>query len=96
MIIIDKMDCKEFASKMGMYPSTFYTTLKIMKNTGLVEKEFHNIIKTVKAIKAMIMSVVKSYIDNTNKQFCVKHVAEYVNHLLNTSISRHQIMDMMK
>ena len=41
------MDCKEFASKMGMYPSTVYTTLKIMKNTGLVEKEFHHIIKTV-------------------------------------------------
>ena len=44
----------------------------------------------------MIMSVVKSYIDNTNTQFCVKHVAEYVNHLLNTSIPRHQIMDTMK
>ena len=56
----------------------------------------------------MIMSVVKSYIDNTNTQFCVKHVvehvaehvvehvAEHVNHLLNTSIPRHQIIDMMK
>ena len=44
----------------------------------------------------MIMSAVKSYIDNTSIQFRFKHIAEHVNNSSNTSIPRHQTMDMMR